>query len=192
MLLKPFKGWALWKVKSLCRKISARWVALRSNSYFKYDPIQRLSIHDDAGAIWPVFRRAGQRPDARIGILSDDTMGYKRAIACQSDRTLFNAYQFMTTLEQSGRFSVEQVKDLTRALESSQTTQWVTNEQLRASLAEIRAEIADFKAEVKTEIAQVRTEIAVAVNKIVLWVVGIDLAFFTGKFGLLDKALHWY
>src|SRR5260363_394107 len=83
----------------------------------------------------------------------------------------------MTTLEQSGRFSVEQVKDLTRALESSQTTQWVTNEQLRASLAEIRAEIADFKAEVKTEIAQVRTEIAVAVNKIVLWVVGIDLAF---------------
>src|SRR5260363_113536 len=142
MLLKPFKGWALWKVKSLCRKISARWVALRSNSYFKYDPIQRLSIHDDAGAIWPVFRRAGQRPDARIGILSDDTMG--------------------------------------------------TNEQLRASLAEIRAEIADFKAEVKTEIAQVRTEIAVAVNKIVLWVVGIDLAFFTGKFGLFAKALHWY
>src|SRR5260364_107066 len=142
MLLKPFKGWALWKVKSLCRKISARWVALRSNSYFKYDPIQRLSIHDDAGAIWPVFRRAGQ--------------------------------------------------DLTRALESSQTTQWVTNEQLRASLAEIRAEIADFKAEVKTEIAQVRTEIAVAVNKIVLWVVGIDLAFFTGKFGLFAKALHWY
>src|SRR5260363_184703 len=61
-------------------------VALRSNSYFKYDPIQRLSIHDDAGAIWPVFRRAGQRPDARIGILSDDTMGYKRAIACQSGR----------------------------------------------------------------------------------------------------------
>ncbi|CCD29082.1 hypothetical protein CAGGBEG34_200086 [Candidatus Glomeribacter gigasporarum BEG34] len=98
----------------------------------------------------------------------------------------------MTTLEQSGRFSVEQVKDLTRALESSQTTQWVTNEQLRASLAEIRAEIADFKAEVKTEIAQVRTEIAVAVNKIVLWVVGIDLAFFTGKFGLFAKALHWY
>src|SRR5260363_312672 len=142
MLLKPFKGWALWKVKSLCRKISARWVALRSNSYFKYDPIQR--------------------------------------------------FQFMTTLEQSGRFSVEQVKDLTRALESSQTTQWVTNEQLRASLAEIRAEIADFKAEVKTEIAQVRTEIAVAVNKIVLWVVGIDLAFFTGKFGLFAKALHWY
>src|SRR5260363_146781 len=98
----------------------------------------------------------------------------------------------MTTLEQSGRFSVEQVKDLTRALESSQTTQWVTNEQLRASLAEILAEIADFNAEVKTRDVIVRNAIAVAVKKIVLWVVGIDLAFFTAKFGLLDKALHWY
>src|SRR5260363_286870 len=97
----------------------------------------------------------------------------------------------MTTLEQSGRFSVEQVKDLTRALESSQTTQWVTNEQLRASRAEIRAGIADFKAEGKAESAQVRTAIAAAVNKIVLCVVGIDLAFFTGKSGLFAPALHW-
>src|SRR5260364_405988 len=53
---------------------------------FQIRPYSTLSIHDDAGAIWPVFRRAGQRPDARIGILSDDTMGYKRAIACQSGR----------------------------------------------------------------------------------------------------------
>lgn len=99
-----------------------------------------------------------------------------------TNATVFNAYQFMTTLEQSGQFSVEQIKNLTQALESSQTnTQLVTNEQLRTSMAEIRAEI-----------AQVRTEIAVAVNKIVLWLVGINLAFFTGMFGLLAKALHWY
>ncbi len=123
----------------------------------------------------------------------------------------FNTYRFFETLEHSREFSPAQVKDLTKALDVSQTdADLVTNAELRANMAEVKAEFAkvrtemeqlrtefrtefaDVRAEFRTEFAKVRTEIATTANRTILCVVGVNVALYSGLFAMMAKGFHWY
>ena len=91
----------------------------------------------------------------------------------------FNTYLFLETLEQSGRFSHEQAKDLAKALDVSQadSSELVTKSDLR----EVKADLKTVKAEIQAEIAQ-------TANRVILWVVSMNAALLA----IIAKGFHWY